>query len=77
MCRFFFFFFYNHLEIGDESQITAGGWRDEQMFSFKNESLFREQILHFTCDINLYFLNSFIIWLDYEGNIQGHIPQFS
>lgn len=47
-------FIYNHLEIGDESQITAGGWRNEKIFSFKK----LEQVLRFTCDINLYFLNS-------------------
>lgn len=40
-------------------------------------SLFREQILHFTCDINCCFLNYFIMQLDNEVKIQGHIPQFS
>lgn len=40
--------------MGDESQITAGGWRNEQMMILKMIlSLFTEQILYFTCDICL------------------------
>lgn len=40
-------FFVNiHLEIEYESQITTGGRREEQMFSFKNESLYLESKLY-------------------------------
>lgn len=81
MCRIDFFiylFFYNHLEIVDKTNLQQVDLEMNRCLAEKMLlSLFRKQILHFTCGINRCFLNYFIIQLDNEVKIQGHIPQFS
>lgn len=57
MCRIDFFislfFFYNHLEIGDKTKLQQVDLEVNRCLAERMTlSLFGEQILHFTCDIN-------------------------